>query len=343
MTNSVDRFLESERRRMERDNLLLKRSGVLDTARLYEQSDVLNFAQAARARHAAYLDVLRSPSYSSMQDALKGYQERMDAVTGTMSRLLENARLPELTGIAQRLQELQDSYQAMFAPTISWQKQHSDNLSAITNASQRIVDQLNEVMRPWSTVTEVLRQNQSAIVSGFANMDRATIEAYARAIYEDDELASLPDDKDELAESIFARLVSNTGDEVRTMGLIQLLLILLTFWPIVQGADYADDDRARDVATHNMIKAISQVMDAEAERIDAIETLPRAVVTGSYANVRAEPNGQSELRWRLVDNEGVFVESIEGRWVKVHYRNGVLDALESGWVWRDSLLMGGGS
>ena len=328
---------------MERDNRLLKQSGILEAARLYEQSDVSKLAGAVRASHPAYLDVLQSPAYSAMQHALKGYQERMDAVTSTMSKLMEQVRVPELTGIAQRVQELQDTYQAMIAPTISWQKQNVDNLTAITSASQRLANQLNEVMRPWSTVTEALRQNQSAIVSGFANMDRATIEAYARAIYEEDEFASLPDDQDELAESIFERLISNTGDEVRTMGLIQFLLILLTVWQMVQGADYTDDDRARDEATHNMIEAISQVMDAEAERINAVEALPRAVVKASYANVRAEPNGEAELQWRLADNEGVFVESIEGRWVRVHYRNGVLDALESGWVWRDSLIMGGDS
>ena len=343
MVNSVDRFLEAERRRMERDNLLLKQSGILETARLYEQSEALKLAKGIRAAQPAYLDALRSPAYSVMQDALKGYQERMDAVTGTMSKLMEQVRLPELTGIVQRVQELQKTYQAMIAPTISWQKQNIDNLTAITSASQRLANQLNEVMRPWSTVTEALRQNQSAIVSGFANMDRVTIEAYARAIYEEDELASLPDDQNELAESIFERLVSNTGDEVRTMGLIQLLLILFAVWQMVQGADYTDDDRARDAATHNMIEAISQVMDAEAQRIDAIEALPRAVVKASFANVRTDPNGQAELRWRLAENEGVFVESIKGRWVKVHYRNGALDALECGWVWRDSLVMGGGS
>ena len=262
MGNSIDRFLESERRRMERDNLLLRQSGVLETARLYEQSDTLKLAKAIREAQPAYLDVLRSPAYSAMQDALKGYQERMAAVTGTMSKLMEQVRLPELTGIAQRMQELQDSYQAMIAPTISWQKQNVDNLSAITSASQQLANQLNEVMRPWSTVTEALRQNQSAIVSGFANMDRATIEAYARAIYEEDELASLPDDQDELAESIFQRLVSNTGNEVRTMGLIQLLLLLISVWQMVQGADYTDDDRARDAATHSMMTLCRRVMNS---------------------------------------------------------------------------------
>jgi len=343
MANSVDRFLESERRRMERDNLLLKQSGILETARFYEQSDVLKLAKAIREAQPAYLDVIKSPAYSAMQDALKGYQERMDAVTSTMSKLTEQMRLPELTGIAQRVQELQDRYQAMIAPTISWQKQNVESLTAITSASQRLANQLNEVMRPWSTVTEALRQNQSAIVSGFANMDRATIEAYARAIYEEDELVSLPDDQDELAESIFKRLVSNSGDEVRKMGLIGWLLLILAVLPYLRGPEYTEADRAQAASMNRMIEAISQVMDAEAERVDAIEELPRAVVKASYANVRAEPNGQAELQWRLAENEGVFVESVVGRWVKVHYRNGVLDTMESGWVWRDSLVMGGSS
>lgn len=315
---------------------MLRDSGILEHTKLYEQSSIMALAKASGDSYSTYLNLIKSPAYSAIQDALRGYNEQIDAVTG---RIL--TRFPKLTGVAQRVQELQDSCHAMIAPTVAWQKQNFDNLSAITSASQRLVEQISLATQPWSAVSDALRENQAVIVSGFARMDRATIEAYARAIYEEDELASLLDDQEGLAENIFQRLVSNTGDEVRTMGLIQLLLILLTVWQIAQGSDYTDEDRARDVATNGLIEAFSDMIEVEADRLEVIEALPRAIVKARVANVRAKPHGEAELRWRLEMNQGVFIETIQGRWVEVYYRNGVLDTLEKGWIWRESLIIGG--
>lgn len=349
MANSIDTILELERRRRQQEDLLLASTRTLDTissvaeaTRLYEESSSSKLIKAAMAQQDAYNRLFQSPVYSAVEEAMRGYRERAEMMSSVVNQTMERLQIPEMNAITEAARGLQESYEAMIAPSLRWQKQNSEAFSAIAQTAQGVADQLAKTMEPWSAVTEAMRQNQAAIIGGFAQMDRSTIEAYARAIYDEDELASLPEDQRELALGIFERLMLNTKDEFRKMGLVHLVLILITVWTFSQGPDYTDEDRSRDESTHAMIEAISLVMNTEAEKITAAEELPRGVVKASWANVRTEPHGSASLKWRLGQNEGVFVQAIEGRWVKVFYRNGTLDTLETGWIWRDSLIIGGG-
>lgn len=143
---------------------------------------------------------------------------------------------------------------------------------------------------------------------------------------------------------VLERFVANSEAGIRGFGileLIQLVAAVLSMTAVFSGPEFGPEDRDRAQATSDAVKSLKNLTDAAAkanvERTALLASMPRAIVSSKWANVRVEPRANSDGLARLQKGTHVGIVGKRGRWSEVVFLDPVSGEAAPGWVWTGSI------
>ncbi|HQV04119.1 MULTISPECIES: SH3 domain-containing protein [unclassified Novosphingobium] len=147
-----------------------------------------------------------------------------------------------------------------------------------------------------------------------------------------------------LLASIFGRFKENTVDELRSQGLLGLLLIALAIISLPQFQSNPvmsqDEQRAYSELQEKVDRiqvGLREIIEAEgALSEDYVSSLPRAEFIRK-ANIRAAPSQSSPRILRADAGTQIAILRIENHWNLVVFRDPLTDQISQGWVYESQI------
>ncbi|PHR21609.1 MAG: hypothetical protein COA41_00410 [Sphingopyxis sp.] len=311
-----------------------------------QNSGVLSAVEQARKLHADQfqsINQLMAPNqFSAIRETALALSKQNDSLTNQL-KLLAQSFDTGILATAKAMQEQKGVLSAAMAAT-QWQsqwkilaEQFSPNVSAIRTIAERAM--FLDVAMLRATANNHIQTVSTQWVAEQAIEAQNIVEALAQAETAD-ESARLFIAFVSIISAIFSHFKENTVEELRSAGLVSVLVFALAIMALPQlqpEASMSEDERAAYSELQSSVDALhddlGKILEAENALDESfISDLPRGEIL-RRASIRHKPERTGQRLAILDGGVPIAIVEKEGRWFRIVYRDPLANQLTQGWVY----------